>query len=160
MDCELTMAIPLAAVFAHVATPSLLGDWLTDVVWVESMPSLPLGIGFHFLVSVQRDGRLHSGTGEVIAYEPPATIAYRITARPHMHVVRLSCAASSADTRLRIHQVSAAPLAVDLSRLEQALARRAMPHGAITDTKWPATCRDPQPTGDNASHKTGERNQP
>jgi hypothetical protein len=160
MDCDATLDFPLALVFAHLSAPALLGDWLSEVVRVGSTPLVPAGIGVTFGLTLCREERDLAATGEVIAYEPPAMTAYRIVAGPHVHVVRLSCAASGAGTRLRIHQASAGRLAVDVGRLEQALARRGMPHGAVTDTKRSAVCRDHQPTGGNAPHKTGERNQP
>jgi hypothetical protein len=76
MDCEATLAFPLALVFAHLSTPALLGDWLSDVVRVGSTPLVPAGIGVTFGLTLCREERDLAATGEVIAYEPPAMTAY------------------------------------------------------------------------------------
>lgn len=124
MDLDTTLAFSLAVVFAYVSAPPLLGDWLSDVVQVESMSRPPYGIGIPFGLTLQLDGRDWDCTGELIAYEPPAVVAYRFFAGPRTFVLRLTCAASGNGTRLRIRHASAGPLAVDVGRLEEALARR------------------------------------
>ena len=56
--------------------------------------------------------------GEVICYEPPWLIAYRIfLAQPR--VLRITCSASDGATRVHVYQSDdAAPLTIDLTLLQ------------------------------------------
>lgn len=63
------------------------------------------------------DGRV-PGTGEVIAYEPPWSVAYRLVAASRTYVVRLTCVSVDGATRVSVHQADTTPpLAVDLNPL-------------------------------------------
>ena len=69
---------------------------------------------------LRQDGREVPGTGEVIAYEPSWSLAYRLVAGPRTHVLRLTCVNVGGATRVSVHQANAVvPLRVDLGPLAQ-----------------------------------------
>jgi uncharacterized protein YndB with AHSA1/START domain len=122
MDHEAKLAHPVAVVFGHLAAPPRLADWLPEVAAVTGGGGEPAGIGVTFGLRLCRGGQETTGTGELIAYEPPWYVAYRLLAGPHTHVLRVTCTASGGATRVQVHQAdSAAPLAVDLAGLPEHL---------------------------------------
>jgi uncharacterized protein YndB with AHSA1/START domain len=123
MDHEAMLPHPLAEVFGRLCEPLRLADWLPEVTGVQADGELPDGIGADFGLRLRRDGQAVDGTGELIAYEPPWRVAYRVRCGPQLFVLRLTCTASGTGTRVHVHQAdSPAALAVDLARLQQALA--------------------------------------
>ncbi|MGH3156735.1 MAG: SRPBCC family protein [Streptosporangiaceae bacterium] len=123
MDDEAMLAHPVARVFSHLAEPSRLADWLPEVSGVQAGAASGAGIGVGFGLRLRRDGQELSGTGEMIAYEPPWSVAYRLRAGAHTHVLRLTCTVAGGATRVYVHQAGdGRPLAVDLSVLRQALS--------------------------------------
>jgi hypothetical protein len=114
------LVLSLAAVFHRLAAPLRLGDWLPDVVAVKCDADWSSGTGTAFSVRLRQDGREVPGTGEVIAYEPPWSLAYRLVAGPRTHVLRLACVSVGGATRVSVHQANAVvPLRVDLGPLAQ-----------------------------------------
>ncbi len=108
----------LAAVFELVAAPLRLGDWLPELVAVEGAAGEAGEIGAVFGLLLRQDGREVAGSGEVIAYEPPWCVAYRLVAGSCTYVVRLTCVNVDGATRVSVHQASAVPpLSVDFSLL-------------------------------------------
>lgn len=123
MDHEAMLAHPLTAVFGHLAAPPRLGGWLPEVTGVEAGAARPAGIGTEFGLRLRRGDRETAAVGQLIAYEPPWSVAYRLRAGPDSHVIRVTCTSTSAGTRVRIRQAGHPhPLAVNLARLRQALA--------------------------------------
>ena len=130
MDHEAMLPQPLTEVFTHLAAASGLMDWLPDVTAVQAGAGRPAGIGAGFGLRLCRDGQAVPGTGELIAYEPPWSVAYRLRCEAHVYVLRLTCTASGTGTRVHVHQADGpAALAVDLGRLQQALAATAPADG-------------------------------
>ncbi len=127
MDCYATLAGPVQAVFAHLASPARLGDWLPEVAPGPDAPALPGGLGGLFPLTVRADADEVDATGEVTAFEPPWLVGYRLSAGPRTLWLRVTCAAGDAGTRIHLHQSGAAPLAVNLNGLQQALAASASP---------------------------------
>ncbi|HEY1918721.1 MAG TPA: SRPBCC family protein [Streptosporangiaceae bacterium] len=128
MDHEAMLPHPLAEVFAHLATPSRLADWLPGITGVRDGAAVSAGIGVEFGLRLCCDGRETPATGELIAYEPPWCVAYRLLSGADRHVLRLTCTASGTATRVHVHQAdSPAPLAVDLDRLRQVLGAAGRP---------------------------------
>jgi uncharacterized protein YndB with AHSA1/START domain len=123
MDDEAMLAHPVARVFSHLTEPPRLADWLPEVSGVQADSTSGAGIGAGFGLRLRRDGQDLAGTGELIAYEPPWSVAYRLRAGVHTHVLRLTCtAAIGGATRVHVHQAGdAQPLAVDLGGLRQTL---------------------------------------
>lgn len=120
MNHEVTLAQPLAAVFGHLAAPSRLADWLPDVAGVQAGAGQPAGIGVTFGLRLRHGDRDVPGSGELIGYEPPWSVAYRLVAGPDTYVLRLTCVSSDDGTRVRVRQADGAvPLAVDLGRLPE-----------------------------------------
>ena len=77
-----------------------------------------IGIGIVFDLRLRQDGREVPGTGEVIAYEPPWSVAYRLVAASRTYVLRLTCVNIDGATRVSVHQANAMPtLSVDLGPL-------------------------------------------
>jgi len=120
MDLYATLAQPITAVFQHVADPSRLGDWLGELAGVEAGVA---GVGVVFELTLRRGERLVAATGELVAYEPPWLVAYRLRVGASTHVVRLACTAGAGATRLHVHQADGdGALSVDLARLAAAVA--------------------------------------
>ena len=118
VDQDTTLARPLAAVFGHLAAPSRLADWLPELAVVRAEAGQPAGIGVTFGLRLRRGGRDIPAAGELIAYEPPWSVAYRVVAGSDIFVLRVTCVSSDGATRVRVRQADgAAPLAVDLGRL-------------------------------------------
>ncbi len=124
MDHSITLAHPLTMVFAHLASPLRLSDWLTDVQCVEELQDTCGETGATFELTLQVDGRLSPARAEIIAYEPPAAVSYRLFVGLCIHVVRVICTARSGWTCVEVHRNYAA-LTLDLDRLKQAVARLA-----------------------------------
>jgi hypothetical protein len=123
MNHEVTVAQPLAAVFGHLAAPSRLADWLPEVAGVQAGAGQPTGIGVTFGLRLRHGDRDIRGSGELIGYEPPWSVAYRLVAGPHTYVLRLTCVSSDNGTRVRVRQAGGAvPLAVDLGRLPELIS--------------------------------------
>jgi len=116
------LARSLAAVFDQLAAPLRLGDWLPEVAAVKGeageLGGIGIGIGIVFGLRLRQDGREVPGTGEVIAYEPPWSVAYRLVAASRTYVLRLTCVNIDGATRVSVHQANAMPtLSVDLGPL-------------------------------------------
>jgi hypothetical protein len=123
MDLYATLAQPLTAVFEHVADPSRLGDWLGEVAGVEAGATEPPGIGVMFGLTLRRGERLVAATGELVAYEPPWLVSYRLRVGAYTHVVRLTCTAGEGASRLHVHQGDGdGALTIDMARLAAAVA--------------------------------------
>jgi hypothetical protein len=132
MNHEVMLTQPLAAVFDHLAAPSRLADWLPEVAGVQADAGQPAGIGVTFGLRLRHGDGDIGGSGELIGYEPPWSLAYRLVAGPHTHVLRLTCVSSDDGTRLRVRQADGGvPLAVDLGRLPGLICvSTAGPHAA------------------------------
>lgn len=112
------LARSLAAVFEQLAAPLRLGDWLPEMAAVKGDAGELGGIGTVFGLRLRQDGREVPGTGEVIAYEPPWSVAYRLVAASQTYVLRLTCVSVDGATRVSVHQADTTPpLAVDLNPL-------------------------------------------
>ena len=121
MDHEVVLARSLAAVFDQLAAPLLLGDWLPGVVTIADDPGEPSGIGTVFGLRLRRGGQEISGTGELTAYEPPWSVAYRLVFGSSTYVFRVTCVNTGTATRVNVYQANAtSPLAVDLGSLHRA----------------------------------------
>jgi uncharacterized protein YndB with AHSA1/START domain len=121
MDRYAALAHPLEGVFQHLAKPEHLGDWLPEVARTPTSPAL-LGVGGAFSLVLGLDGKQVPAAGELIAYEPPWSVAYRLLAGSRVHVLRVTCTSGCGLTRVHVHQSEDLPsLAVDLDRLGHAL---------------------------------------
>jgi hypothetical protein len=123
MDLDATLAQPITAVFQYVADPSRLGDWLGELAGVEAGTVGPADVGVVFALTLRRGARLVAAMGELVAYEPPWLVTYRLCVGESTHVVRLTCTAGAGATRLHVHQADGdGALTVDLARLTAAVA--------------------------------------
>jgi Polyketide cyclase / dehydrase and lipid transport len=131
MDLYVTSPRPVRAVFDHLADPSRLGDWLPDVSAVG--PDSSGGNGADFPLTVNVDGIEVAASGEVIAFEPPWLVGYRLFIGPRIHGLRITCTAEVGGTRIHVHQPdNAAPLTIDLVRLTRARGAAAEQPGQQT----------------------------
>lgn len=131
MDHHATLTHPLEGVFRRLATPSCLGDWLPEVAGVQAGP-IPPGVGDAFTLALGPDGDKLPATGELIAYEPPWSVAYRLLSGSRVLVLRVTCTSGRGVTTVHVHQSEdLPPLVVDLDRLGRALdiAAAAAPTG-------------------------------
>lgn len=123
MEAHAIVARALTAVFARLATPERLGEWLPEVVQVERADDQTGDTGSAFAAILEVDGGRQPARGEVIALEPPATVAYRLFLAGRIQVVRATCVACDAGTRVGIAVAGdQVPLAVDLAGLARAMA--------------------------------------
>jgi len=122
MDCYTTLASPVEHVFAHLASPARLSDWLPEVMPGPADPDQPGGLGVAFPLTMRPAATEVAGSGEVTAFEPPWLVGYRLSAGPRTVWLRASCTAYDGGTRIHLHQSGDAPLAVDLGGLQRALA--------------------------------------
>lgn len=131
MDYQAQLASPVRDVFARLAAPSRLGEWLGEVITAPAAP--PLGsIGEPFALTIRIDAAETGAAGEMTAYEPPWLVGYRLIAGPRTYLLRVTCTARDGGTQIRVHQASdAAPLTVDLHRLKLTLATPAPPPGPV-----------------------------
>jgi uncharacterized protein YndB with AHSA1/START domain len=121
MDHHTTLTHPLEGVFARLATPACLGDWLPQVAHVHTGP-IPPGVGDTFSLTLGPDRDKLPVTGELIAYEPPWSVAYRLLAGPRALVLRVTCTSGRGITTVHVHQSEELfPLGVDLDRLGRVL---------------------------------------
>jgi uncharacterized protein YndB with AHSA1/START domain len=152
MDVEATLAHPLTAVFGQLAEPARLGDWLPEIAAAQAGAAAPIDTGVGFTLRLRTDTGELAGTGELIAYEPPWSVAYRLRAGPHTHILRLTCTARGPDaTRVRIHQAGTGPpLTVDLARLRQTPATGPAAGSPSTQVQHPGGVG--RPAGGPAKH--------
>jgi uncharacterized protein YndB with AHSA1/START domain len=131
MDHHRALTHPLEGVFRRLATPACLGDWLPEVAQVQTGP-VPAGVGDVFSLALGPDGEKVPAAGELIAYEPPWSVAYRLLSGSRVLVVRVTCTSGRGVTTVHVHQSEdLPPLVVDLDRLGRALdsAAAAAPPG-------------------------------
>jgi len=122
MDSHAIVAHPLTAVFAHLATPERLGDWLPEVLHVEMGDDLLCDAGSTFEAILQVDGVQLPARGEIIALEPPAIVGYRLFVGDVAAVVRVSGVACEVGTHVRVSLAGdGMPLVIDLDRLDRAM---------------------------------------
>jgi hypothetical protein len=118
MDQYVTLDRPVAAVFADLATPARLGDWLPEVIQVNTEPAAVIGVGTALTLTMRSGGTVRVVDADVIGYEPPWLVAYRIFLAPP-RVLRITCSASDGATKVHLQQNNdAAPLTIDLSPLQ------------------------------------------
>lgn len=122
MSWQSTVDVPVGAVFAVFADPSRLGDWLPEVTGPAAPPSVAEA-GVTFALAVCTGPAPVPGNGEVTACEPPWLVGYRLFIGPHVVTFRVTCAAHSEGTQVRLHQAGGIELAVDLDRLSRAAGK-------------------------------------
>src|ERR1700743_1075083 len=80
MEYQAQLACPVRAVFARLAEPARLGDWLREVV---AGPVTPPGRPeAPFPLTIHADVADTGAVGEITAYEPPWLVGYRRGPRP------------------------------------------------------------------------------
>jgi hypothetical protein len=127
MDYQAQLASPVRAVFARLAAPARLGEWLREVITAPAAPP-PGSIGEAFPLTLRIDAAEADAAGELTAYEPPWLVGYRLAAGPRTYLLRATCTARDGGTQIHVHQASdGPPLTVDLYQLQQALAAPAPP---------------------------------
>ena len=109
--------------FGRFADPARLSDWLHEVVGApRPAPESPTGVGDAFPLAMRLDGVGVAGSGEMIAFEPPWLVGYRLFAGARTFGLRVTCTAHAGGAPIRVHQPDGAgPLTVNLARLELAL---------------------------------------
>ena len=121
MDHHAALTHPLEDVFRRLATPACLDDWLPEVTQVQAGP-VPPCVGDVFSLVLGPDGGKMPATGELIAYEPPWSVAYRLLSEPRVLVLRVTCTSGCGVTTVHIRQSQdLPPLVVDLDRLGRVL---------------------------------------
>ena len=132
MDYQAQLASPVRAVFARMAAPARLGEWLREVITAPAAPLTPGSIGEAFTLTLRLDAAEAGAAGELTAYEPPWLVGYRLAAGPRTYLLRATCTAYDGGTQIHVHQAcDGAPLTVDLYRLQLALAAPAPPGGSL-----------------------------
>lgn len=128
MESDATLEFTLGAVFGHLSKPVRLGDWLPQAGGIK-VGRGHVDVGHRFSLRLVLDGHEVQARGELIAYEPPSSVAYRLLAGQRAHVLRVTCSAAGENTSVHVHQQDVgASLAVDFGRLRHALATSGTPH--------------------------------
>jgi hypothetical protein len=122
VDLYARLASPVEAVFGLLADPARLSDWLQEVMGTPAGPESAPGVEDAFPLAMRLDGVGVAGSGEMIAFEPPWLVGYRLFAGARTFGLRVTCTAHAGGARIRVHQPDGAPLTVDLARLELTLA--------------------------------------
>lgn len=122
MDLYRTVDRPIAVVFGYLAAPGYLGEWLPEAMLVVVDGVWQPGVGATFALRSRNGGDGAVGTGDVVAYEPPWQVAYRLCVGPLVRILRVACTACDGGTRVHVHQGGGPPLAVDLTALTRAVA--------------------------------------
>ncbi len=118
MDHYATLSLPAESVFAHVANPIRLGDWLPQIVHVDAEPSA-IGIGFTFTVTMRTRQGDREMEAEIAAHEPSWLIAYRLMTPGKPVLIRVTCTTNADGTHVRVHQTEGVePLLIDLVAVE------------------------------------------
>jgi hypothetical protein len=121
MEYQAQLDCPVRAVFARMADPARLGEWLREVVTGPATP--PDRLEAPFPLTIHADVAETGAVGEITAYEPPWLVGYRLVAGPRSCLLRVTCTAHDGGTQVHVHQAcDGAPLTVDLYRLQLALA--------------------------------------
>jgi len=120
VDHTVTVSRALPAVFAVLADPNRLSDWIIEAADVSRDGPLDRP------VTLEESFRLRLGdrdaTGEIIGHEPPWYVAFRLAAAHTSPVLRLSCTArADGVTQVHIHQADSVGVTVDLPGLHRAL---------------------------------------
>jgi hypothetical protein len=122
VDLYASLTSPVEAVFGHLADPARLADWVHEVAAACAGPQSPADIGVIFSFTARAESGEVAASGEVVAFEPPWLVGYRLFIGKETFSLRVTCSAQPGGSRLHIHQPdSAAPLTVDLARLNRAL---------------------------------------
>ena len=100
MDHDAVLAHPIWQVFGHLADPARLGDWLPGATAIHTAHGTAA-----FTLRLSRDPA-QAAADELIGYEPPWQLAYRLLAGPDTHVLRITCTTAGAGTRVHIGQAS------------------------------------------------------
>jgi uncharacterized protein YndB with AHSA1/START domain len=122
VDLYARLASPVETVFGLLADPARLSDWLQEVMRTPAGLESAPGVGDAFPLAMRLDGVGVAGSGEMIAFEPPWLVGYRLFAGARTFGLRVTCTAHAGGARIRVHQPDGAPLTVDLARLEVVLA--------------------------------------
>ena len=129
MAVGMTLDWPIGAVFAHVATPAHLGAWLPDLRGTRGAWRADEGAAFTLMWGARGPrvaGPQPTVAGDMIAYEPPREVAYRLDIGDRRYVLRVTCTdrdGAGQVTHVHVRQRGeGAPLAVDLAGLGEALA--------------------------------------
>jgi len=97
-----TIRRPIAAVFAALARIDAWSAWAATAREVRQTSSGPLGVGATFAHTFIVDGRGVTLTEEMIAYEPPHTLAYRSIDGPLPLTCAYTLEATAEGTRLAL----------------------------------------------------------
>lgn len=97
-----TIRRPIAAVFAALARIDAWSAWAATAREVRQTSMGPLGVGATFAQTFSADGRGITLTEEIIAYEPPHTLAYRSIDGPLPLTCAYTLEATAEGTRLAL----------------------------------------------------------
>jgi uncharacterized protein YndB with AHSA1/START domain len=116
VDWNVVLARPVEEVFAILADPARLSEWLPGLTPQSSGVQAELGA----TVTVTIDGPdgAEAAIAEMTAFEPPWLVSYRLLIGSRTLTLRVTCTAQADQTRLHVRQSGdAAPLAPDFNRL-------------------------------------------
>jgi uncharacterized protein YndB with AHSA1/START domain len=119
VDWNVVLARPVEEVFAILADPARLSEWLPGLTPQSSGVQAELGATATFTIDGPDgpDGP-EAAVAEMTAFEPPWLVSYRLLIGPRTLTLRVTCTAQADKTRLHVRQSGdAAPLAPDFNRL-------------------------------------------
>jgi hypothetical protein len=103
-------------VFARLADPSRLGDWLPGLAGPPAGPAVQAELGAPWAVTIDGPGGPQAALAELTAFEPLWLVGYRFLIGGQTLTLRVTCTMQAGQTRLHVRQSGdAAPLALDFS---------------------------------------------
>jgi uncharacterized protein YndB with AHSA1/START domain len=116
VDWHVVLAGRVEEVFACLADPSRLGDWLPGLTGPPASPAVQAELGTTVTVTIDGPGGPQAAIVEMTAFEPPWLVGYRLLVGAQTLTLRVTCAMQADQTHLHVRQSGdAAPLALDFS---------------------------------------------
>jgi uncharacterized protein YndB with AHSA1/START domain len=109
VDWNVVLARPVEEVFAILADPARLSEWLPGLTCESS--GVQAELGATATVIVDGPNGPEAAIAEMTAFEPPWLVSYRLLIGARTLTLRVTCTAQADQTRLHIRQSGdAAPL--------------------------------------------------
>jgi uncharacterized protein YndB with AHSA1/START domain len=113
VDWHVVLAGPVEAVFACLADPSRLGDWLPGLTGPPAGPAVQAELGATVTVTIDGPGGPQAAIVEMTAFEPPWLVGYRLLIGARTLTLRVACTMQAGQTKVHVRQSGdAAPLAL------------------------------------------------
>ncbi len=135
---SVTIRRPIATVFAGLTRVDAWSAWRPGTLGARLTSAGPLGVGATFEQQIAVSGGTVMLIGEIIAYEPPRTLAYRVIAGPLPLTYHYIVEVTADGTRLAVRAEIGDAL-VDLAVATGALRRELDALAGLLDDRSPVS---------------------